>query len=85
MKFTEIKNEKLIEDVIRKRKGWSDVRAMIEEFVKSNIKMAEVDNSSYSSPAGCTSAIKTSIKSARIGGVDVCTRDGKTYIFRTDK
>lgn len=84
MKLTPVKDRDLITKVAERKAHYSNLSALIDEFIASGEVMMEVDNGGYSKSSSCTTVINHAIKNKRVGGVRARTYDGKTYIFRTD-
>lgn len=83
MKLTPVRDKSLITQVTRKT-HYSNLSALIDEFIASGEMMVEVDNSGYSQPSSCTNVINNAIRNRHVGGVCARTYNGKTYVYRTD-
>lgn len=84
LKTTPVTDKKIIGTVTRKKIFRSDILETVEMFISSGEVVVEVDNSMYKNRANCTTVIKECIKRNRISNVDCVTKNGKTYMFRTD-
>lgn len=84
MRFKEVTDEGIIRSVVNGYKR-TKVYCLIDEFIESGVKVAEVDTEGYKSATTCTASINASVKRYGIPNVVAVTAEGKTYIVNKEK